>query len=62
PIARMSDLREDLPPLAQHLPDVNVHLFHAEESLAMIGSVPASLVGEGLDLHLNPVPSSCLKT
>lgn len=55
PSARVGHLREDLPALAQHLPDVSVHLFHAEEPLPVEGSVPASLVGEGFDLQLKTV-------
>jgi len=51
PVPRVGDLREDLPAGAQHLRDVSVHFFHAEESLPMVGSVPASLVGEGFNLH-----------
>ena len=52
-MTRMGDLREDPPALAQHRRDVSIHLFHAEESLPVVGSVPASLVGERRDLHLN---------
>lgn len=56
PVTRMGDLRKHLPALAEHLPDVSIHLLHVEESLPMVGSVPASLVGERLDLHSNPSP------
>lgn len=51
PTTGMGDLRKHLPALAQHLPDVSIHLFHAEESLPMVGSVPASLVRKRLDPH-----------
>ena len=52
----MGDLRKHLPALAEHLPDVSVHLLHAEESLPVVGSVPTSLVGERFDLHSKPSP------
>jgi hypothetical protein len=62
PVSRVGHLREHLPAFAQHLPDMSIHPFHAEEPLPMVGPVPASLVCERLDLHLNPVPSTCLET
>ena len=61
-MARMGNLGEYLPALAQHLPDVGVHILHAEEPLPMVGSVPASLIGEGFNLHPNPAPSTYLET
>ena len=60
--SRMGHLRKDLPAVAQHFGDMSVHLFHAEEPLPMVGSVPASLVGEGFDLHRNRVASPRLAT
>ena len=56
PMTGMGDLRKHLPALAEHLPDVSVHLLHAEESLPVVGSVPTSLVGERFDLHSKPSP------
>jgi|HubBroStandDraft_4_1064222.scaffolds.fasta_scaffold12267_2 hypothetical protein len=46
PLPRIGHLREDPPAATRHLPDVAVHLFHAEDFYSMVDSVPAALVGE----------------
>lgn len=50
----MGRLRQEFPPLAQHVGNVAVHPLHAEESLPVIGSVPAFFVCEGFHLHVLP--------
>jgi len=54
-------LREDLPALAQQLSDVSAHLFHVEVRLPVVGSLPASLVGEGFAASENSL-STCRET
>jgi hypothetical protein len=47
----MRRLSQDLPLLTQHFGNVAVHPLHAEESLPVIGSVPAPFVCERFHLH-----------
>jgi len=50
-LSGVGSLAQNLPALPEHLGDVGVHPLHAEASLPMVGSVPASFVCERFDLH-----------
>jgi hypothetical protein len=49
--AGVGSLGQNLPAVPKHLGNVSVHPLDTEEPLAMVGSVPASLVCVGFHLH-----------